>query len=123
MLTERGLAPALEGVAARSTVPVELAVLPDERLPEPIEAAVYYVVCEALVNVAKHANASSARISVARDDGQIVVEVSDDGEGGADAAHGSGLRGLADRVEALDGRLVLLSEASGTTLRAAIPLP
>src|SRR5262245_15214598 len=123
VLTERGLAPALEGVASRSTVPVELAALPDERLPEPIEAAVYYVVCEALVNVAKHANASAAHISVAQDDDQIVVEVSDDGEGGADAAHGSGLRGLADRVEALDGRLVLLSEASGTTLRAAIPLP
>jgi len=123
VLSERGLAPALEGVAARSTVPVELADLPEERLPEPIEAAVYYVVCEALVNVAKHANATNARVSVAQDDGQIVVEVSDDGAGGADAAHGSGLRGLADRVEALDGRLVLLSEESGTTLRAAIPLP
>ena len=117
------LAPALEGVAARSTVPVELAALPDERLPEPIEAAVYYVVCEALVNVAKHANATNARVSVAQDDGRIVVEVSDDGAGGADAAHGSGLRGLADRVEALDGRLVLMSEESGTTLRAAIPPP
>jgi PAS domain S-box-containing protein len=122
VLSERGLAPALEGVAARSTVPVELAALPAERLPEPIEAAVYYVVCEALVNVAKHANATAARVSVARDDGQLLVEVSDDGEGGADVAHGSGLRGLADRVEALDGRLVLVSEASGTTLRAAIPL-
>ena len=123
VLTERGLAPALEGVAARSAVPVELAALPAERLPEPIEAAVYYVVCEALVNVAKHANASVARVSVAQDDGQVVVEVSDDGAGGADAAAGSGLRGLADRVEALDGQLVLMSEASGTTLRAAIPLP
>jgi PAS domain S-box-containing protein len=122
VLTERGLAPAIEGVAARSAVPVELAALPDRRLPEPIEAAVYYVVCEALVNVAKHANASAARVSVAEDDGQVVVEVGDDGAGGADAAHGSGLRGLADRVEALDGRLVLMSEASGTTLRAAIPL-
>jgi len=122
VLTERGLAPALEGVAARSTVPVELTALPDERLPEPIEAAVYYVVCEALVNVAKHANASGARVSVAQDDGQVVIEISDDGDGGADTAQGSGLRGLADRVEALDGRLVLMSEASGTTLRAAIPL-
>jgi PAS domain S-box-containing protein len=123
VLTERGLAPALEGAAARSAVPVELAGLPDRRLPEPIEAAVYYVVCEALVNVAKHANATGARVSVAQDDGQIVVEVSDDGAGGADAAHGSGLRGLADRVEALDGRLTLTSEVSGTTLRATIPLP
>ena len=122
VLTERGLAPALEGVAARSAVPVELTALPDRRLPEPIEAAVYYVVCEALVNVAKHANASGARVSVAEDGGEIVVEVSDDGAGGADAALGSGLRGLADRVEALDGRLAFTSEPSGTTLRATIPL-
>ena len=123
VLTERGLAPALEGVAARSAVPVELSAMPERRLPEPIEAAVYYVVCEALVNIAKHANASAARVSLAEEDGQIVVEVGDDGAGGADAAEGSGLRGLADRVEALDGGLVLMSEASGTTLRATIPLP
>ncbi|HKB20817.1 MAG TPA: PAS domain S-box protein [Gaiellaceae bacterium] len=122
VLTERGLVPALEGVADRSAVPVELNALPDRRLPESIEAVVYYVVSEALVNVAKHASASVAWVSVAEDDGEIVVEVSDDGAGGADAAQGSGIRGLADRVEALDGRLELTSQASGTTLRAAIPL-
>jgi PAS domain S-box-containing protein len=122
VLTERGLAPALEGVAARSAVPVELVALPEQRLPEPIEAAVYYVVCEALVNVAKHANASEARVSIAELDGDVVVEISDDGLGGADSEGGSGLRGLADRVEALDGRLGVDSTATGTTLRASIPL-
>ena len=106
----------------RSAVPVELAALPGRRLPEPIEAAVYYVVCEALVNVAKHANATGAHVSVSEQDGQVVLEVSDDGAGGADAAGGSGLRGLADRVEALDGRLAVTSDGSGTTLRATIPL-
>jgi signal transduction histidine kinase len=83
---------------------------------------VYYVVSEALVNVAKHANASGARVSISELDGQVVVEVSDDGLGGADAEGGSGLRGLADRVEALDGRLEVDSRATGTTLRASIPL-
>ena len=122
VLTDRGLTPALEGVAVRASVPVELTELPDKRLPEPIEAAVYYVVCEALVNVANHANASAANVSVAERDGRIVVEIGDDGRGGADAEGGSGLRGLADRVEALDGRLELASSADGTTLRAEIPL-
>jgi PAS domain S-box-containing protein len=122
VLTERGLVPAIEGVADRSAVPVELIALPERRLPGPIEAAVYYVVCEALVNVAKHADASRAKVSVAEGDGQVVVEISDDGRGGADAESGSGLRGLADRVEALDGRLELDSKAAGTTLRAEIPL-
>src|SRR5262245_4129137 len=122
VLTERGLAPALEGVADRSAVPVDLVALPDRRLPQQIEAAVYYVVSEALANVAKHANASSARVSVAELGGEIVVEISDDGLGGADAEAGSGLRGLADRVEAPDGRLEVESEAAGTTLRAVIPL-
>ena len=122
VLTERGLGPALEGVAARSTIPVELVDLPRERLPEPVEAAVYYVVSEALVNVAKHANASGAKVVFAEADGRLVVEVSDDGSGGADAEGGSGLRGLADRVEALDGRLEVASSAAGTTLRAEIPL-
>ena len=122
ILTERGLGPALEGVVARAPLPVELTA-PDGRLPAPIEAAAYYVVCEALVNVAKYASASQAKISLARADGRLVVEISDDGIGGADAAKGTGLRGLADRVEALDGRLEVESEpAGGTRVRAEIPL-
>ena len=123
ILTERGLGPALEGVVARSTFPVELRAMPDERLSEPVEAAAYYLICESLANVAKHANASKATISVVRSDGRVVIEVADDGVGGADAAKGSGLRGLVDRVEALDGTLELQSErAGGTRLRAEIPL-
>ena len=124
ILTERGLRPALESVAERSSFPVELAALPQERLPKPIEAAVYYVVCEALANVAKYAQASAATVAVVANDGRVIVEISDDGVGGADAAKGSGLRGLTDRVEALDGTLEVESEpAGGTHLRAEIPLP
>jgi PAS domain S-box-containing protein len=123
VLTERGLGPALEGVVARAPFPVEVEALPGERLPEAIEAAVYYVVSEALVNVARYANASRATLSVAPTDGRVIVEISDDGVGGADATKGTGLRGLADRVEALDGRLQVDSSAdSGTHLRAEIPL-
>jgi signal transduction histidine kinase len=104
-------------------VPVELAALPDGRLPEAVEAAAYYVACEALVNVARYANATQATVSIVPVDGRLVIEVADDGVGGADAGKGSGLRGLADRVEALDGRLELESEPeSGTRLRAEIPL-
>jgi PAS domain S-box-containing protein len=122
ILTERGLGPALENVVARAAFPVELSA-PDGRLPAPIEAAAYYVVSEALANVAKYARASHANVSLARADGRLVIEISDDGIGGADAAKGTGLRGLADRVEALDGSLVVESEqAGGTHLRAEIPL-
>jgi PAS domain S-box-containing protein len=122
VLTERGLRPALEGAAARVPIPVELAV-PDGRLPEAIEAAAYYVVCEALVNMTKYAGASTATVSVAQADGRVVVEISDDGVGGADAAKGTGLSGLADRVAALDGSLEVESEpAGGTRVRAEIPL-
>ena len=97
--------------------------LPPERLPEPIEAAAFYVVSEALANVAKYASASRARVDLDRDDGLLVVEVSDDGVGGANAAGGTGLRGLADRVEALGGRLRVSSERGrGTTVRAELPL-
>jgi signal transduction histidine kinase len=104
-------------------VPVEVTALPDSRLPEPVEAAAYYVICEALVNVARYANASRATVSVSSVDGRALVEVSDDGVGGADAAKGTGLRGLADRVEALDGRLELESKPQGgTRVRAEIPL-
>jgi signal transduction histidine kinase len=123
ILTDRGLTPALEALATRATLPVEVNGLPPERLPEPIEAAAYYVVSESLTNVAKYASASRARVDLARADGVFVVEVSDDGVGGADAGRGSGLRGLADRVEALGGRLSVLSEpGQGTTVRAELPL-
>ena len=88
-----------------------------------MEAAAYYVVAEAVTNVHKYAQASSVRVSAARRNGVVVVEVADDGVGGADATGGTGLRGLADRVEALDGRLELESSAGrGTTVRAVIPL-
>jgi signal transduction histidine kinase len=92
------------------------------RLPPPVEAAAYYVVAESLTNVAKYAEASSARVRVEQQDGHAIVEVEDDGVGGVDITRGSGLRGLADRVEALDGRLIVSSEAGqGTRIRAEIP--
>ena len=123
ILTERGLGPALDAVVARSSFPVELVALPEERLPEPIEAAAYYVICEALANAAKHASASAATVGVVRSDGRVVIEIADDGIGGADATKGSGLRGLTDRVEALDGALELESEPTGgTRLRVELPL-
>jgi PAS domain S-box-containing protein len=122
ILTERGLAPALSALAARAPVPVDLTIGLDDRLPEPVEVATYYVVAEALTNVAKYARASAARVSVERADGEVVVMVADDGIGGADGAAGSGLRGLADRVEALGGRLEVRSPAgAGTTVRARLP--
>jgi len=123
ILTDRGLAPALESLVTRSPVPVTLAEAPRERLPEPVEAAAYYVVSEALANVAKYARASEATVRISRNDGRAVVEVADDGVGGANPALGSGLRGLADRVEALDGRLEVASApGAGTTVRAEIPV-
>ncbi len=123
VLTERGLEPAVRAVADRAPLPVELEVdLGDERLPGPVEAAAYYVVSEALTNVAKYANASLVRIRVERDNGIARIEVSDDGAGGAHPDGGTGLRGLADRVEALAGRLTIDSPlGAGTTLRAEIP--
>ena len=124
VLTDRGLGPALEALVIRSPFPVEVAV-PEQRLPPGIEAAAYYVAAEALANVAKYAHASCAQVSVLEsDDGdEVVVEVSDDGVGGADATRGTGLRGLEDRVESLDGALDISSPPGrGTTLRASIPL-
>jgi PAS domain S-box-containing protein len=122
VLTDRGLAPALEMLAGRSGVPCELAVALDERLPPPVEAAAYYLVAEALANASKHAQASRVRVQLQCADGAAVVEVSDDGVGGAVAGGGSGLRGLGDRVEALGGRLALSSPpGAGTTLSARIP--
>jgi signal transduction histidine kinase len=109
-------------VAARAPVPIRLAVEIDGRLPEPVEVAVYYLVSESLANVAKHASASAAAIDVSQVDGRVVVEIVDDGIGGADTELGSGLRGLADRVEALGGRLLVWSpRGGGTRVRAEIP--
>ena len=105
VLTERGLEPAVESLAARAPLPVEVSFSLGERLPGPVEAAAYYVVAEALTNVAKYACASVVSVGVGRSNGAALIEVRDDGVGGAAAEGGSGLRGLADRVEALGGRL------------------
>jgi signal transduction histidine kinase len=122
VLSDRGLGPALEALAGRAPVPVALGDPPAERLPAPVESAAYFVVAEALTNVARYADASRAEVSVVRDNGRVEVEVRDDGVGGADPAAGSGLRGLADRVAALDGLLQVESRAGeGTTVRAVIP--
>jgi signal transduction histidine kinase len=122
VLTDRGLGTALETLANRAPMPVELAELPEDRLPEAVELAAYFVVAEALTNVAKYAKASHATVEVARENGRLVVEVADDGIGGADPENGSGLRGLADRIAVLEGRLEIDSERGrGTTIRARIP--
>ena len=121
VLSDRGLNAALEALVSRTPLSVELELL-DDRLPEPVEAAAYYVVSEALANVAKYAEASSVAVSIASVNGHAVVEIADDGIGGADPAKGSGLRGLVDRVEALDGRLQVESPpGEGTRVRVEIP--
>jgi signal transduction histidine kinase len=123
VLTDRGLAAAVRILASRAPVPVDVGTLPAERLPPAVEIAVYFVVAEALTNVAKYAQATAATVSITAAGGRVTVEVSDDGVGGADVAAGSGLRGLTDRVAALDGRLTLDSPpGAGTRLRAEIPL-
>jgi signal transduction histidine kinase len=122
VLTDRGLGTALVTLANRAPVPVELGELPDERLPEAVELAAYFVVAEALTNVAKYSKASHATVQVERDNGRVLVEVADDGIGGADPDRGTGLRGLADRLAVLEGRLEVESEqGQGTTVRARIP--
>jgi signal transduction histidine kinase len=122
VLTDRGLGPALEALANRAPMPVDIAGLPDERLPAGVEAAAYYLVAEALTNVAKYAQASVATVRVLRENRHALVEIVDDGIGGADSSRGSGLRGLADRIEALDGRLEVQSPpGAGTRIRAEIP--
>jgi PAS domain S-box-containing protein len=121
VLTHRGLGAAIEALTARAPLPVGASV-PDDRYPETVEAAAYFVVAEALTNVAKHARASEAWIDVARDDDALVVEVRDDGRGGVDTAAGSGLRGLEDRVAALDGTLTVDgAPGGGTRVRARLP--
>jgi signal transduction histidine kinase len=123
VLTERGLGPALELLAERAPLRVAVAHELDERLPPPVEAAAYFVVAESLTNIAKHADATAVEVRVSRRNGVARVEVVDDGVGGADASQGSGLRGLADRVEALDGRLHIVSPVdAGTRIWAEIPV-
>ena len=123
VLTDRGLDAAISAIAGRSPVPVRVSVRLEGRLPEAVEAAAYFVVVEALTNVAKHANATEARVLGRCVDGWLIVEVVDDGDGGAIAGGGTGLAGLRDRVAALDGRLTVESPAGGpTTVRAEIPV-
>ena len=122
VVTGHGLEVALESLVAHAPLPVQLNVELNERVDEPVEVAAYYVVSESLANIGKHAQASRATVAVARTDSELVVEIVDDGVGGADTEAGSGLRGLADRVEALDGRLrVWTPHGGGTRVRAELP--
>jgi PAS domain S-box-containing protein len=123
ILCEGGLAPALKTLARRSAVPVELKLKSDRRLPESVEVAGYYVVSEALTNAAKHAHASVVHVELNADDSSLQLAIRDDGVGGADLDHGSGLVGLGDRVEALGGRIEVASPAGGgTSLLVRIPI-
>jgi signal transduction histidine kinase/CHASE3 domain sensor protein len=123
ILSEGGLGPALRTLARRSSVPVQLQVGMEERLPERVEVTAYYVVAEALTNVAKHANASAVEVDVDRDDGLVRLDIRDDGVGGADPARGSGLVGLKDRVEATGGSLRVESRpGEGTSLLVELPV-
>ena len=122
ILTEKGLDAALYALASRAPVPVTLDSDGEGRLPEPVEVAAYFVVSEAITNVAKYARATEANVAVHRSNGCLTVDVSDDGVGGADPANGSGLRGLADRIAALDGTLSVESPPGrGTRLHVEIP--
>ncbi len=116
---DHGLAAALESLASRSPVPATLRYETDEPLPAPVELAGYFVASEALTNVAKYAQATSASVRVTRAGGRAIIEIADDGIGGADPTRGSGLRGLNDRVEALDGTLRVVSPAGGGTVVVA----
>jgi signal transduction histidine kinase len=123
ILSQGGLAPALKTLARRSAIPVELSVRAGGRLPEPVEVAAYYVVAEALANVAKHASAAAAYVDVDVRDDALHLRVRDDGVGGADPARGSGLIGLNDRVAALGGTMRLDSpRGKGTTLAVTLPI-
>ena len=122
ILTQNGLGAALRSLAERSPVPVELRCVPDGRFADPVEATTYFLVSEALANVAKHAGASHASVAVRRGGDRLEIEVSDDGSGGASIEGGTGLRGLADRVAAVGGRMDLRSvPGAGTTVLAEIP--
>jgi PAS domain S-box-containing protein len=123
VLTDRGLAPAIAALAARAPIPVEVLDLPAHRLGAEIEATAYFTVAEALTNVAKYANATHATVRVACEGDDVVVEVADDGIGGAKASDGTGLTGLADRIGACDGSLSVTSPpGAGTLVRAVLPL-
>ena len=122
VLSDRGLDPAVEALASRAPLPVHVNARLGERVDEPIELAAYFVVAEALTNVVKYAHANRASVSLGRENGGVRVEVADDGIGGADPAAGTGLRGLADRINALGGRLEVDSRpGGGTTVTASIP--
>jgi signal transduction histidine kinase len=122
VLSDRGLEPALQSLCCRFPIPVDIGELPGERLPAPVESAAYLVISEALANIARYSRASHATVTVARRNGHALVEVRDDGVGGADPTRGNGLRGLVDRVGALDGSLELVSApGEGTIVYAEIP--
>jgi signal transduction histidine kinase len=125
VLSEDGLSPALQSLALRSAVPVDLRIDVDgERFEEPVEVAAYYVASEALTNTAKHAHASRAHVGLVHRDGWLELMVSDDGIGGADASSGSGLTGLVDRVEAIGGTIKIESPAGGgTAIDVKLPAP
>ena len=122
VLSDRGLVPALEALADRSPIQVELELELSKRLPVGVETAAYFVAAEALTNVAKYSEATYATLAANDTDGRLVLEVGDDGIGGADLADGTGLRGLSDRVAALDGQLILHSpKGAGTRVTVTIP--
>jgi signal transduction histidine kinase len=122
ILTENGLGPALQALARRLPIDVDLDV-PEERLPAQLEATSYYIVSEALTNVVKHAGADTAHVAIRRDGAMLRVGVTDDGRGGAQAGRGTGIVGLADRAEAAGGRLTVVSpRGRGTVITAALPI-
>jgi signal transduction histidine kinase len=124
VLSERGLGAAVEALAHRAPLPVEVSEVPARQLPEQVELAVYFVVSEALTNVAKHASATRASVTMAKSNGRLAVEISDDGVGGADIDLGTGLRGLSERLASHEGQLEVDSEPGrGTTVRADVPCP
>jgi signal transduction histidine kinase len=123
VLADRGLAPALENLATRAPLPVIVEGVPEDRLGSALEAALYFVVAESLTNAVKHADATEVHVQMARTGSEVIVEIADNGHGGADPAQGSGLRGLADRVEALGGSLAVESrKGSGSVVRAQLPV-
>jgi signal transduction histidine kinase len=124
VLSDHGLGPALDALASRAPVPVDVTGVPEAQLDQEVEAAAYFVTAEALTNVAKYARASCAWVELCLDGDRLSVEIRDDGVGGADPSVGTGLRGLRDRVDALDGDLEVHSPpGEGTTVRVLIPVP